>query len=610
MDRTFKTRNKSITFLICFVLSILATIFLPYTIKLSLDSTAFNNSIFSLVCVFLFFLLFYFTATRTGDKRLYIQSYIFGVLITAAMVVGRSITLDGAFNFDKEMPMKAVTVFVVAPVFAAIVALLLHYIPKAAAVVGGSKIENKLDGFFKGGKKEFLLTWLFIFLCWVPVLLALYPGILAYDTHRQIPQFFSGEYTTHHPVFSTLLIGGGFKAGLELFGSYNAGITFYGVAQMIAMSGIFAYVCGAVKKFGVPAVYRLGMILFLALFPINPVWGLNPTKDVLYTGFILLLLLTVLEIIYDRESFFSSWKKPLKFIIIAVLVGLNRNTGIYVIVLLALLLVICYRKHWKSMLAMCLVAVVACGLSISGINHAVNAKKGSTREMLSVPLQQIARVVYYNEDELSEAEMATIYELVAEERFEDYNPQVSDPIKNGFIDENFHAAPGKYIKLWMDLGKRYPGVYINAFLENSMGAWYPDWDYPSHHRYLQLKVRTDTKGVGDAVYRDSKFEGLLTVLEKIFHDAKFMDYPLISQMFSVPLQFWILLFCTFAAIYYRKKKLLLAMAIPLIIWLTVLVGPIILLRYTYPILLSDMVLIGVLLAKKGEFALKPAGLEN
>lgn len=60
-------------------------------------------------------------------------------------------------------------------------------------------------------KKIYFYNLLLILLCWLPILLAYYPGIFAYDASNQVMQVINHDYTTHHPLVHTLLLGGFFQ---------------------------------------------------------------------------------------------------------------------------------------------------------------------------------------------------------------------------------------------------------------------------------------------------------------------------------------------------------------------------------------------------------------
>lgn len=80
-----------------------------------------------------------------------------------------------------------------------------------------------------------------IFLCWLLVFLAVYPGFFVYDAMEEVNQVVTREFSTHHPLLHVLLLGGVVQAGYKLTGEYNIGIAVYTLCQMLAMAGIFAW---------------------------------------------------------------------------------------------------------------------------------------------------------------------------------------------------------------------------------------------------------------------------------------------------------------------------------------------------------------------------------
>ena len=55
--------------------------------------------------------------------------------------------------------------------------------------------------------------WVGIFLAWLPVWLALYPGAFAYDAEFAYEQIRTGALTSHHPVLHTLILGNTVRLG-------------------------------------------------------------------------------------------------------------------------------------------------------------------------------------------------------------------------------------------------------------------------------------------------------------------------------------------------------------------------------------------------------------
>ncbi len=107
---------------------------------------------------------------------------------------------------------------------------------------------------------------------------------------------------------------------------------------------------------------------------------------------------------------------------------------------------------------------------------ACHVERASFTESLSIPLQQIACVVS-NGRQLSPEQEMLIDDVVDTSLIpEYYNPVISDPIK-ALVSYNHADAiirnPSKYFTLWIQLGISYPGDYLQAFIDQTKGYWFP-----------------------------------------------------------------------------------------------------------------------------------------
>ena len=98
--------------------------------------------------------------------------------------------------------------------------------------------------------KTFLLTSLILFLCYLPVFLAVYPGFFVYDAQDELMQVVTRSFSTHHPLAHVLMLGGIIQLVHKVSGSYNLGIACYTLLQMMALSCIFAYGICHLRKEG------------------------------------------------------------------------------------------------------------------------------------------------------------------------------------------------------------------------------------------------------------------------------------------------------------------------------------------------------------------------
>lgn len=111
----------------------------------------------------------------------------------------------------------------------------------------------------------------------------------------------------------------------------------------------------------------------------------------------------------------------------------------------------------------------------------LNVTPPDTIESLSIPAQQVSRVVA-EQHPLEKWERDTLSKIIDIDEIPDaYQPFISDPIKNlvrekgnqNLLQENKRD----YIKLYFSLGYKYPGVYIRAWIDQTKGYWNAGYDY-------------------------------------------------------------------------------------------------------------------------------------
>ena len=185
------------------------------------------------------------------------------------------------------------------------------------------KVKNALPVFF--------IAFAVLILATLPYFLAYYPGILAYDSYIQIDQIFTGAYNEHHPLIHTLLIKFCMLAGEKLFGSLNAGVAVTVLVQWILLDFAFSYGIYLLFRRGKKALSIITLII-LALFPFNAFMAISITKDIPFSAYFLMLILSSSELLRSekigKEKFFD--------ILILIISGLGmnvyRNNGKYALI--------------------------------------------------------------------------------------------------------------------------------------------------------------------------------------------------------------------------------------------------------------------------------------
>lgn len=433
-------------------------------------------------------------------------------------------------------------------------------------------------------KKQALFTMIFLLLCWLPVFLAVYPGFFVYDAQDEFIQVQTRNFTTHHPLPHVLLLGGIILAVNKVFGSYNAGIAAYTLFQMLVMAGVFTYVISYMKKVGIGRRLRVLSLLYFGLFPVNVMFVLCSAKDGIFSGAFLLLLTALADMVKNREGFFKDWKKQLLLVGSALVMMSFRHNGMYAFLVMVPILLIYmkgYRKKVGILLGIAFAGYFVLTLGLTAVFHAEDSEN---QEVLTVPIQQLARTWKYDGESMTPEQKETLYEILPEEVLSFYTAKVSDGVKIAFNNEAFSANPSKYIKLWAEVGLAHPFTYMNAWLMTSYGFWYPDTVIDVYRgNSVFTFTYEDSSFFGYEVEQPGTRESKIPWLDEAYRQMSLeiaqQKLPVVSMLFSPGFLFWVFAFAGGYAFYRKKYELLIPFGLILLLWLTVILGPTYLPRY-------------------------------
>lgn len=490
------------------------------------------------------------------------------------------------------------------PVAAAVVIFLLWGLERAEDWLEHQPLEQRLSRWLDR-KKSFWIGWALIFLLWLPAFAAAWPGVYVIDNVFQVRWFLEGNISAHHPILHTCLLGFCMETGKRFFDSYEIGLGFYSVGQMLILSGLFSYVIYAMRG-KLPGTIRIISLLFYGLMPFHAVSSFTATKDILFSGLFLLMMLKSWEIAQDGAAFWTSWKKLAGYSGLVFLTCCFRNTGIYIFIGTVPFLLFWGRKYWKRTVALAILPVFLWGLYTGPVYSILGIAKGSSGEILSVPMQQMARAIVEEGDKL-EKDIKEETEVYIP-NYELYAPRVADPVKDTFNSQAFEENPGAFLSLWARIGVQCPASYVKAFLEMNIGFWYPAMEYPDPGTYLAFipYENADTEQVGELpgetvyIQRYSLLPGLENFYRDYTENGKYEEVPVLSWFYSPGVYFWILCFGTVYCLYKKRYQTILPWAAAWILWLTLMVSPVVVFRYAYPLAVSLPVMAAMIFGKYGK----------
>ena len=445
-----------------------------------------------------------------------------------------------------------------------------------------------------------------IFLCLIPVWLAYYPIIMSYDFHRQVNEAYKGLVWFYplQPIAHTWLIWLFLQIGTAL-GSYEAGMACMAVFQMLLYALVMGYAAAMIWRLTEKKWLVAVTILFLAVFPYNTVLVVCTTKDTMFT-----ILFTLFFLLFLERNYFSNGKKRIVMNILLVAEGCLmmqfRNNAVYAVaVFLLFLLILLPKKEKLGILLLGLCLVVGEIGTRNVIHTAIGTQLGAPKiEAYSVPIQQFARVAYYHGKELDaqDPELAAVLEkYVDRDHWDAYYAPLADTIKGSVNPDPYTEDHAQLLKDWLRVGKRYPNEFLDAFLELTRGYWFFDdfsWaenlGYGTEKRYGVLFTYTSSEIEGyGSIEHQSKFPALEKVLEEIVSGNCFNKWPVISVIFHGSFYSWSLFLLMVFSLYRRRYQCFQMSLLPFLYFGTMLLGPVVQVRYLFPIMVMLPVLAAV-----------------
>lgn len=446
------------------------------------------------------------------------------------------------------------------------------------------------------------IYWLYfgcILICWIPAFLAVYPGIYSYDAYPQVLQIIGNKgLNAHHPLIHTLLLNGCFLLGHTLTGDYNVGLTFYVIIQMLFMALVFARIQNKLRQYKLPLIIRIFSFAFLVFSPINQIWVCLTTKDTIFAGFFVLMILELIDILINSEKFFGNPFCMLRFVWICVFMCLFRNQGIYIIYVLVPFLVIIVKHYRKKSVLLLLSVIIIVKAFLGPVSTWMGVKPPNPREALSVPIQQMARTLVLYPENVTDEEKKIIYQYLPEEYINQYIAVTSDPVKEGFDEEWFRKNPLPFFTTWFSIGVRNLSCYIDSFLYESGGYFYTDYTPYWVEFILYDGSWMDQNILG--IERNTLFPAYDDYLRSVSKDIIQDKVPLVSTILSEAFPFVVLLIVGSYLIIKKRYSYLLVLVPILSFWGTMILGPLCAIRYAFPVIVCVPVMLSLLFLDEKE----------
>lgn len=453
--------------------------------------------------------------------------------------------------------------------------------------------EDQRETFKTGNLKIFFIAWIIYILVYISVMiLAQYPGNLTSDNIDQITQGLVHHYSNHHPYYHTQIIHFILWVGMKIFGDINIGIAAYSICSILIMSFCFAYAVYTVWEMGKDSIISTGMFLVYLIMPYHIVYSFTMWKDVFFAASMTLFSVVV----FRRLKKVRDLVKIDNVIMICSGLGicLLRSNGFFVFIFSIIIFVVLFGKEQKKMIITFVMIAIIAFIFKHPVLKMLHVTQPDMIESLSIPAQQISRVIT-DGGKLTKEERETLNQVVDIDLIHDtYDSGIADPIKNLVRNKNnqkfvIHNKM-KFIKLYIDIGFRYPHKYVEAWIDQTKGYW------NSGYAYWRWSTNIEKNNLG--IHRVVKISIIYKALEKYLNIWE--NSTILQTFLSIGFMVWILLIIFYIALI-NKNRYYICLVIPfLILIITLLIATPVYseFRYVYSVFCAIPLILGIVFSER------------
>ncbi len=431
---------------------------------------------------------------------------------------------------------------------------------------------------------------LVLMLCWLPYLAAVWPGTVSNDSIAELFEIFGIKALSNaNPLFQTGLIWLFAKIGQGIFQSGNAAVALYILVQGLLMAWLLGHTVSMMARGGAPAWLVLLAVMFYALCPIFPLFAFCIGKDTNFAMAVLWLMLLLWRI---TRSETVTRRDTIALSVSAVLCVLLRNAGIGLaaVTLTAVLIwsLVRHNQIWRATVYAMAVTASVLFILYAAVIPWLSAEKSPETEILSTPLQQVARVV--TNETLPEAYYADIDAVLPVDQLKEaYNGELSDAVKNLWRQDATAGQKSAFFAAWARLGLEQPATYLLAFFHNSYGYVMPG--------FVSTIKPTFLLGEEDSIKPlEGRFAFTVNPSSLALEAAlkRLLTYAPFRILAAPGLYGWITLFALVVALMTRQWRMLLPMLPALLTLLGCFFSPVNgYFRYAMPIYFAAPLLLGM-----------------
>ncbi len=297
---------------------------------------------------------------------------------------------------------------------------------------------------------------------------SMYPGIFTVDSLSQLRQAM-GEvrYNAWHPLGHTFTM-------VTLPWLLTGQIAAITITQLLLVVFTYAYMYYILETLGVNRRLLAVLNALIVFIPTNLLLSVSVWKDIPFTC--LGVILTARLILLHRSGGKLLEKRSFVILTSVVMAALliMRLNGLVLAVLLTGGLFVCYRKNWRKLLPMPLIAI-SVYVMVQVIGFGILEARPNNPGIPYRWFTQISAGIVAGDGDISEdekAELETIVPLEAWKKY--YNPYINDPLMNVpeyRVLDNIAAHKGALIRTTLSLALKNPKLALKTEARITTITW-------------------------------------------------------------------------------------------------------------------------------------------
>lgn len=526
-------------------------------------------------------------------------------VLSAFIVVGASYEATDSARWFASSPGAALGSAVVAVGLAFFLSvpliLLFRWLDRFGAV------RSSPESFREAVRRRFVSTAALLLAGWLPWLILHFPGNVDGDTITQRMQWVGLlAQTDHHPWFDTMVFGWFWDLGSAV-GDDGVGLFVYLLLQEAATAAGLALVLTYLGWLGMARAARWTLTAAAALLPVFMAAPSVMSKDAFAAVFWLPFLVLFVEAVRTRGRVLRDPRMAAAALVLIVPLILAKRTNVYLVVICAVVLLVIAARGTRPRIAL----GTGAALVVTNVVWpllllpALGVAPSTATDMLTIPVQQTARIVAAHGDEIPAHEREAIDDVLRYDGLADaYVPRRSDSVKGRWDQDATSEEMRAYLEVWFAQLLRYPMTALSATAANTFEYFAPVSPMAFQNsltleRYIdyweERAVPATTRGeivaVVDGLHAPAELDHARTAVNHAT-DAIAERDPLSSKAFYAS---WIPLIALAYAIRRRRALHILAL-VPLLANLAFLVAsPVALPRYVLPLVYASVLAAGMML---------------